>query len=218
MKKRYIVLSLSIIAASVLCLAFMHGFRTSSSRKEDRCPDIEPQPSALLNAALQYIETHPKYKSRYYAGGYPDDHCGTCTDVIGFALRECGYDLRTRLNEDVIAHRERYEIKDPDIDIDFRRVKNLKVYFSFNEQVCTADIQDIGEWLPGDIVIFRDHIGMISDRRNERGIPYVIHHSGPFQLQYEEDILETRNDLQLHIRIKDSSLQSTSENGEESEQ
>ena len=41
----------------------------------------------------------------------------------------------------------------------------------------------------GDIVIFgrNDHIGIISDKRNKDGIPYLIHNAG--QPNREEDIL-----------------------------
>ena len=42
----------------------------------------------------------------------------------------------------------------------------------------------------GDIIVFKDHIGIISDNRNKKGIPYLIHHGSVTQLNYEEDILE----------------------------
>ena len=34
------------------------------------------------------------YQSKYYAGGYPDDGLGVCTDVIWQALQAAGYDLK----------------------------------------------------------------------------------------------------------------------------
>lgn len=90
-----------------------------------------------------------------------------------------------------------------DINIDFRRVKNLKVYFSHTAIGLTTDISDIEEWQGGDIVIFKNHIGIVSERRNENGIPYVIHHNNPGQTAYEQDILETRDDIVGHYRIKE---------------
>ena len=33
------------------------------------------------------------------------------------------------------------------------------------------------------------------------GVPYVIHHDSPWQLAYEQDILEKRNDIVGHYRI-----------------
>ena len=53
----------------------------------------------------------------------------------------------------------------------------------------------------GDIVIFKKHIGIVSNYRNKKGITFVIHHAYPHQLYYEEDILEKRNDIIGHYRI-----------------
>ena len=47
----------------------------------------------ILNQAKEYIKTKPKYKSKYYATGYPDDEYGVCTDVVAFSLKGAGYDL-----------------------------------------------------------------------------------------------------------------------------
>ena len=50
-------------------------------------------------------------------------------------------------------------------------------------------------------VVFEKHIGIVSDKRNKKGIPYVIHHANPYQLNYEEDFLEYRDDIVGHYRI-----------------
>ncbi|MBR2760870.1 MAG: DUF1287 domain-containing protein [Solobacterium sp.] len=200
MKKKMIAAAVLVIALCVI--SSLLSFRTSAARPKNGYEGAVISDSKILEEALRYVGTCPKYKSRYYHGGYPDDGYGTCTDVIGFALRSSGYDLRKKLNEDVLAHPERYEIETPDIDIDFRRVKNLIVYFENNEEVLGNDLSQIQDWQGGDLVIFRNHIGIVSDRRNAKGIPYVIHHASPFQLRYEEDILEKRDDLVLHIRVK----------------
>lgn len=50
-------------------------------------------------------------------------------------------------------------------------------------------------------MVFSNHIGMVSDQRNDKGIPYVIHHNDPFQSAYEQDILEKRHDIVGHYRI-----------------
>ena len=68
-------------------------------------------------------------------------------------------------------------------------------------KMCTSDINEIEEWQGGDIVVFKKHIGIISDKRNKSGIPFVIHHANPYQIRYEEDILEGRNDIIGHYRI-----------------
>jgi uncharacterized protein YijF (DUF1287 family) len=155
----------------------------------------------ILKSALSYVKTHPKYASKYYAAGYPDDGYGVCTDVVAFALKGAGYDLMELVEEDIQANPSSYEISQPDKRIDFRRVNNLKIYFDHTAQSLTTDIYAIEEWQGGDIVVFHNHIGIVSDRRNVDGVPYVIHHSAPDQVRYEQDILETREDLVAHYRI-----------------
>ncbi|MBQ8234933.1 MAG: DUF1287 domain-containing protein, partial [Bacilli bacterium] len=143
----------------------------------------------------------PKYKSKYYATGYPDDEFGVCTDVVAFGLRDAGYDLMDLLYKHVKDNRELYNIETIDKNIDFRRVINLDVYFKNTAIVLTTDINKIEEWQGGDIVVFKKHIGIVSDMRNKNGIPFVIHHANPYQVYYEEDILENREDIIGHYRI-----------------
>ena len=96
----------------------------------------------------------------------------------------------TLVADDIATNPNDYDILEPDRNIDFRRVKNLKVFFRNHAISLTLDVNDIEEWLGGDIVIFKQHIGIVSDRRNKNGIPYVIHHNDPMQKSYEEDVLE----------------------------
>ena len=155
----------------------------------------------ILNNARDYIATKPKYKSKYYSTGYPDDNYGVCTDVVAYSLKNAGYDLMELVNNDINDNKDNYNIKTIDKNIDFRRVVNLKVYFDNHAISLTTDISKIGEWQGGDIVIFKKHIGIVSDKRNKNGIPFIIHHANPFQRSYEEDILENRTDIIGHYRI-----------------
>ena len=155
----------------------------------------------ILSAALRYVQTKPVYRSEYYTGGYPDDGCGVCTDVVAFALRDAGYDLQALVATDITEHPDDYGLDAPDPAIDFRRVRNLKVFFARHAAQLTCDVHAIDEWQGGDIAIFDSHIGIVSDRRNENGVPYLIHHNAPSQLSYEEDVLEERDDLVMHVRM-----------------
>lgn len=157
--------------------------------------------SDILQNVREYISTKPKYKSKYYDTGYPDDEYGVCTDVIAFGLLGAGYDLMELVNEDIVNHPLDYDITNLDKNIDYRRVRNLKIYFDRNAISLTTDVNEIEQWQGGDIVVFEKHIGIISDKRNKKGIPYVIHHANPYQLNYEEDILEHRDDIVGHYRI-----------------
>jgi hypothetical protein len=155
----------------------------------------------ILEGALAYVSTKPKYKSKYYQGGYPNDNYGVCTDVVANAMKSAGYDLMELVQEDISENPDDYDIDEPDANIDFRRVKNLKVYFAHTAVSITTDVSQIEEWQGGDIVIFKKHIGVVSDRRDENGVPYVIHHNDPKQTAYEQDILETRDDIVAHYRV-----------------
>ena len=161
----------------------------------------------ILQGAKLDAENKPKYKSVYYAGGYPPDNEGVCTDVIWRALKNAGYLLKDLVDEDIKKNIDKYPRVNgnPDPNIDFRRVPNLKVYFERNHITLTNDLSKIEEWQPGDIVIFGGkHIGIISNKRNEKGIPYLIHNGG--QPIREEDFLERYNEYEPitgHYRLKD---------------
>ncbi|MCI8345715.1 MAG: DUF1287 domain-containing protein [Clostridia bacterium] len=144
----------------------------------------------ILNNVKKYIQTKPKYQSKYYNTGYPNDEHGVCTDVVGFGLKDAGYNLMELVNEDIINNKENYNIETIDKNIDFRRVRNLNVYLKNNHISLTTDLSKIEEWQGGDIIVFKDHIGIISDKRNKKGIPFLIHHANPIQVNYEEDVLE----------------------------
>ncbi len=161
---------------------------------------IDDQTDILINTR-KYIITKPKYKSKYYGTGYPDDNYGVCTDVVAFALKDTGYDLRELVNNHIKENRDLYNIDVVDKNIDFRRVLNLKTYFDYNAISLTTDVKRIEEWQGGDIVVFKRHIGIVSDKRNHKGINFVIHHANPYQRYYEEDILENRDDIIGHYRI-----------------
>ena len=213
--KKNIKIFLILCVIAVLCgcgYLFAHYQHTSPKRLPDRYGAEIPKVHSsvdkdndgiddqtdILQGALDYVASRPKYKSKYYRTGYPNDGYGVCTDVVAFALKNAGYDLMTLVQQDIEANPVDYDMDEPDQNIDFRRVKNLRVYFSHSAISLTTDISAIEEWQGGDIVVFKNHIGIVSDRRNENGVPYVIHHNDPWQRTYEEDILEDREDIVGH--------------------
>ena len=224
MPKKKVIAMLIVLILALTAVCFAYRFRyyfigTSSDpveAKENSDFNIQDIQSSvdmdrdgiddqtdILQGAREYIAGNPVYKSKYYQTGYPDDQYGVCTDVVANAMRSAGYDLMQLVNEDILKAPQAYGIDEPDINIDFRRVKNLKVYFERNAVRLTTDIREIDEWQGGDIVIFENHIGIVSDKRNDEGISYVIHHNDPFQESYEEDILESRDDITGHYRVSE---------------
>ena len=217
MQKRKSIIILSVIFILLICFAIYflyvlniipHKKYTNSDfnietyvSKIDKDNDLIDDQTDILNNTKEYIKTKPKYKSKYYSTGYPNDNFGVCTDVVAFSLKDAGYDLMELFYNHIKENRELYDIKVIDKNIDFRRVRNLNIYFKYNAISLTTNIYEIDAWQGGDIVVFNNHIGIISDKRNKKGIPYVIHHANPYQISYEEDILEKHNDIIGHYRV-----------------
>lgn len=213
-KKTLIIVTLAIIIATFISyILYIYNYipHKKYSNKDfnikaytskiDKDNDGVDDQTDILNNVKDYIKKNPKYKSKYYDTGYPNDEYGVCTDVVAFGLKGAGYDLMELVSEDIKNNKDLYKIDVIDKNIDFRRVKNLKIYFERTAISLTTDSKKIEEWQAGDIVIFKKHIGIVSDKRNKRGIPFVIHHASPYQKDYEEDILEYRNDIVGHYRV-----------------
>ena len=179
---------LFIIIISVISISFLYkpkvysasdfNIVTVTSTNDYDKDGIDDYTDIMLGARIDAINK-PKYKSVYYAGGYPPDSEGVCTDVIWRAFKNAGYNLKDMIDLDIKNNPNDYPGLDkiPDPNIDFRRVRNL-------------DLNKIDQWQPGDIVIFGasyTHIGIISDKRNKKGIPYLIHNAD--QSHREEDAL-----------------------------
>ena len=167
------------------------GIETVISKNDYDNDGIDDYTDIMLGARMD-AQNRPKYKSTYYAGGYPPDDEGVCSDVIWRAFKNAGYNLKDMIDLDIKNNPSDYPGLDkvPDPNIDFRRVRNLKVFFDKYATSLTLDPYDIASWQPGDIVIFGasyNHIGIISDKRNKEGIPYLIHNAS--QYNREEDAL-----------------------------
>ena len=183
------------------------GIETAVSTVDYDGDGTDDYADILLGAKLD-AENHPVYKSEYYNGGYPPENEGVCTDVVWRAFRSAGYSLRDMLDADAEKYPQDYpSIEARDKNIDFRRVRNLHVFFSKYALELTTDIGEIAEWQPGDIVIFgKDtHIGIISDKRDSAGHTFVIHNAG--QLNREENRL-IRGGVTAHFRFDAANIDS----------
>lgn len=176
------------------------GIETAVSAVDFDGDGVDDYADILLGAKLD-AENCPVYKSAYYNGGYPPETEGVCTDVVWRAFRSAGYSLRDMVDADAEENPDDYpDIETRDSNIDFRRVRNLHVFFSKYAVELTTDIEKIAEWQPGDIVIFGDdtHIGIVSDKRDRSGHAYVIHNAG--QPNRDENRL-IRGGVTAHFRF-----------------
>ena len=122
-------------------------------------------------------------------------------------MRARGVDLQQRTHEDIAKRPSAYPfIKMADKQIDHRRVNTLLAYFEKHAIVLPKEARS-DTWKPGDVVVWAfgkcphcnpDHIGIVSDRRGNRGVPLVIHNMGPTPT--EDDTLDAWTVLG-HFRV-----------------
>lgn len=158
------------------------------------------EPSRLTAAARDQVGVTLTYDPAYVAlafpgGDLPRDR-GVCTDVVIRALRDAwGIDLQLAVNRDMKADFAAYPafwgLDQPDRNIDHRRVPNLATLFARIGAEVPLD-QGPTPYLPGDIISWKlpgnlDHIGIVSDRRTDAGVPLILHNIGAGA--QEEDIL-----------------------------
>jgi len=128
----------------------------------------------------------PAYVRIAYPGGDVPRDRGVCTDVVVRALRHANYDLQRLIHEDMKKHfalyPKKWGLKRADSNIDHRRVPNQMQFFERFGQTLTktAAPSTASQWRAGDIVCWRFsnglyHTGIVSDRLNAEGLPFVIH-------------------------------------------
>ena len=125
----------------------------------------------LLLGARADAENHPEYDPAYYESGYPPDNIGVCADVIWRAFKQAGYSLRDMVDNDIINRPEAYpNVVKRDNNIDFRRVRNLRIFFEKYAVSLSTDIEHTDEWQAGDIVIFGDILYITEVKRKGKRI------------------------------------------------
>jgi uncharacterized protein YijF (DUF1287 family) len=153
----------------------------------------------LVAAARAQVGVTVAYDGRYerldYPGGDVPIERGVCTDVLVRAFRATGLDLQVAVHEDMrrafAAYPRLWGLSRPDRNIDHRRVPNLETWFTRHAER-GAGSDDAADYEAGDVVSWRlpnglPHIGLVSDRRSEAGVPLVIHNIGAGT--QEEDVL-----------------------------
>ena len=161
---------------------------------------------ALIAGAREEVRRKPLYKSAYYAGGFPPETEGVCTDLLWRAFAFAGYDLKKRMDADIRKHTTAYpRISKPDPNIDFRRVPNQTVFFRRHAETLTTriDTANMAAWQPGNIVVFTnpDHIAILSDKRNAKGFPLLLHNQGPFATEEDDFAAWYSQGIVAHFRF-----------------
>ena len=191
----------------------------------DKDNDWIPDNLDIAQGARKEVVNKTTYKSWYYSGGYPPKNEGVCTDVVWRALKNAGYDLKSMIDKDIKNNLWVYKrvAWKPDPNIDFRRVPNLQTYLERHAKKLTTkiipwDVGNLKQWQAGDIVIFwnhwtnrvktqsktLDHTAIISDKRNRKWVPYIIHNSAPVPKEQDWLIYWNENVSKIiwHYRLK----------------
>ncbi|MFH1621031.1 MAG: DUF1287 domain-containing protein [Patescibacteria group bacterium] len=173
----------------------------------------------FVDSARKQIGVVTRYDTGYYQGAYPPSGSGACTDVIEVALRENGYDLKAKIDQDMEKYPERYP-QPSDPNINFRHVVNVKTFLDRNaEKLSTCTTGDCFKqslWQPGDIVTFDQipgslwHIAIVSNKTKRDAknaavkIQFLIHNYGRGVVE-DDYLLDWPAPISGHYRIKEVS-------------
>ena len=189
MARRFIYLGvLSIVAASIfigrhLFVSHHHNVRAAVATSVPTLEYLTPFQSAVLKDLQRQIAAKIRYEPGYFSGGDPPPQVGVCTDVVIQSYRAAGVDLRQRVDVDIRQHRSAYNVRHPDRNIDYRRVRDLKVFFA-RDAISLPTSGPHADWRPADVVVWSsvssgvpNHIGIVTDHLDAKGNPTVVHHT-----------------------------------------
>ncbi|MEI7615650.1 MAG: DUF1287 domain-containing protein [Actinomycetota bacterium] len=169
------------------------GTKDNNNNGVSDAADILKGAKKQLEIKASNIFIEGSEQSNYYKGGDPPPEWALNTDIIARSFKEAGFDLRILINTDIKENFAKYPLKAiwnqsvPDIDIDYRRIQNMEVFFkrnvdSLNIRIDPTNEDNLNTWVPGDVVMFdmdgdgyTDNIGIISDSTARNGTPKVIY-------------------------------------------
>ena len=145
--------------------------------------------SKLSDAAIELTNQKVVYDPTYFVIKYPNGDVpsdkGVCTDVIIRAYRKLGIDLQKEIHEDMKANFKKYpqkwQLKQPDKNIDHRRVPNLMMFFS-RFGIIKANTINAKDFQTGDIICWNlegnlTHIGIVINKKSADGQRHLIVHN-----------------------------------------
>jgi uncharacterized protein len=178
-KTRLVILIVFCVATTVISPA--------SAQNDSVADPVAGLVEAAIERTTHHVWYNGKYRSIPYPGGDVPDSIGVCTDLVIRSYRAIGIDLQKEVHEDMTAHFALYPnawgLRNPDPNIDHRRVPNLQVFFARHGTVLPVS-NNPGDYKTGDLVTWmlrgnQPHIGIVSDRRSRDGRrPLVVHNIG----------------------------------------
>lgn len=215
-RKSYPLTGTSTLAVGMHTLALRPGDRaelaplltaertTAATVSADADRDGIPDALDILIGAKKTVLNGDAYTEGYVTIGFPlgdvPREMGVCTDVVIRAVRNAGVDLQKALFDDIKRAPKAYPMVKGRANphIDQRRVKTLLPYFVRHWEAHSARLDDPEDPLrPGDVIFMDtfpskagpDHIGILSDRLDDQGLPFVINNWTTGTVTAEMDLL-----------------------------
>ncbi|SCJ96175.1 Uncharacterized protein conserved in bacteria [uncultured Eubacterium sp.] len=178
-KPRFFVILAVLVGLIAGGILYFNFHSDSKAENDEKSAQLDQGYQIMLASRMYICNKDLRYDDQYYAGGYPPEDIGVCTDVVWKGFRGIGVNLKNMVDKDIAENIEAYSdvISVPDPNIDFRLVPRLEVFFQRNAEVLTTDVDNLLAWQPGDIVTFESsHVAIVSSIRNIWGRPYIIQH------------------------------------------
>jgi uncharacterized protein YijF (DUF1287 family) len=144
----------------------------------------------VADAAQAQTKERVAYDGRYlkiaYPGGDVPAGTGVCTDVVIRAYRKAGLDLQVAVHEDMAknfpAYPKKWGRREPDSNIDHRRVPNLMTFFA-RRGASLPVTKRAADYRPGDLVAWDlgggvTHIGVVVEDPLGTAKPLIVHNIG----------------------------------------
>jgi uncharacterized protein len=177
-----------------LSLLLLKACSSSNGLSTTKAPAIIQQETAIANPIARKLVAggvaqtsvtksyDPAYINLAYPGGDVPASTGVCTDVIIRAYRQIGIDLQKLVHEDMsrnfAAYPKLWGLKQPDKNIDHRRVANLMTFLQRRGATLPVS-NNSADYLPGDLVTYDLgpeiglHIAIVTNVRGSNGYQMV---------------------------------------------
>ena len=175
---------------SICCILLLTG----CDRITSIAPKSTPNPVEITNPIARKLvaggiaQTNitksydPAYVQLAYPGGDVPASTGVCTDVIIRAYRQVGIDLQQQVHEDMqrnfAAYPKIWRLKQPDKNIDHRRVANLMTFLDRRGAAMPISANP-ADYQPGDLVTYDLgaqiglHIAIVSNIQGDNGYKMI---------------------------------------------
>jgi uncharacterized protein len=186
----------TLLIVGIACLAPSQT-RPAANESVARQEFLHQLVAAAVERTHHAVRYDPAYVRIPYPGGDVSADTGVCTDEIIRSYRTVSVDLQKEVHEDMVANYSAYPrkwnwlLRQPDPNIDHRRVPNLMVFFQRHGEVLPMTTS-AADYHPGDLVTWDlgggvPHIGIVVDQKGIGGRYMIVHNIG--QGPRMEDVL-----------------------------